>query len=110
MINKHIVALLIMDAVIFYLGPLFIVDTASAMMLLLILFPFVVIVFSFLNALYNSSCLYAVLIMLIFAPTVWLYYNESATVYIWIYGALSLISGGLAKLWKLFCSKYKRAS
>lgn len=80
------------NVITFYLLTLLIKDTGSAMFILLFAIP----VITFVNAIICGSknsfdILYPLLVMVIFVPYVLIYMNESATIYIFIYGAISLI-------------------
>lgn len=80
------------NIICFYLLTLLMKDTGSAMFILLFVIP----VITFLNAIMcgkkNSfDILYPLLVMVIFVPYVLIYMNESATIYIFIYGAISLM-------------------
>lgn len=76
----------------FYLLPFFIQDTGSGMFLLLIIIPII----SFINAVvygkhrgFNIG--YTIIVVILFIPTIFIFYNKSAIIYIFIYGMISLI-------------------
>ena len=77
---------------LFYTLPSFIVDTGSAMNILLVILPlsclFVAVVYGYLNSFHFA---YPLLVALVFTPTIWIFFNESAWVYIPAYGAIALI-------------------
>lgn len=89
---KKLFPYLMVNVIAFYLLTLLIKDTGSAMFILLFVIP----VITFVNAIICGSknsfdILYPILVMVIFVPYVLIYMNESATIYIFIYGAISLM-------------------
>lgn len=89
---KKLLPYLMVNVIAFYLLTLLIKDTGSAMFILLFVIP----VITFVNAIICGSknsfdILYPLLVMVIFVPYVLIYMNESATIYIFIYGAISLM-------------------
>lgn len=89
---KKLLPYLMVNIICFYLLTLLIKDTGSAMFILLFAIP----VITFVNAIICGSknsfdILYPLLVMVIFVPYVLIYMNESATIYIFIYGAISLM-------------------
>lgn len=80
------------NVICFYLLTLLMKDTGSAMFILLFAIPVITFVNAILCGRKNSlDLLYPVLVMVIFAPSIFIFYNESATIYIFIYGAISLM-------------------
>lgn len=90
---------LIANIFVFYVLPLLIQDTGSAMFILLIVIPVVCFILSLIYGIVKSfDFIYTLMVMLIFASTLFIFYNESAAIYILIYGIISLIGsfiGGL---------------
>ncbi|PID82317.1 MAG: exosortase [Clostridiales bacterium] len=85
----------------FYLLPFVIQDTGSAMVVLLILIPVSVFIVSLVFSLKNGFKLYfSLLVGLLFIPTIYIHYNESAWIYTVIYTLTSVIAQGLAILTK----------
>lgn len=83
---------------IFYLLPLLIRDTGSAMLVLLCLMPLLCLLVSFLAGRMGIfHWLWAPGAMLAFLPSLPLYYNSSAWVYAPVYGLLVLLGGGMAR-------------
>lgn len=77
----------------FYFLPLLIQDTGSAMMILLVVFPILCIMFGSLVAIkQNFQPLFALGVALVFLPTIFFYYNQSAWIYSVVYGLLTLLS------------------
>ena len=89
---KSIIIFLLINISFFYIFPLLIVDTGSAMFVLLTILPlsclFVAVIYGSLNSFHIS---YPLLVALAFTPTIWIYFNESAWGYIPAYGAIALI-------------------
>lgn len=82
----------------FYLLPLFIADTGSAMVVLLVLIPAVCFAISVVYGLKNGFRLeYPAITAVLFIPSVFIYYNSSAWVYIVAYGVIALL-GNLVSL------------
>lgn len=89
---KKLLSYLMVNIICFYLLTLLMKDTGSAMFILLFVIP----VITFMNAIICGSknsfdFLYPILVIVVFVPYVLIYMNESATIYIFIYGAISLI-------------------
>lgn len=89
---KKLLPYLMVNVIAFYLLTLLVKDTGSGMFILLFAIP----VITFVNAIICGSknsfdILYPLLVMVIFVPYVLIYMNESATIYIFIYGAISLM-------------------
>ena len=89
---KSIIIFLLINIALFYILPPLIVDTGSAMIVLLAMLPLscllVAVIYGCLNSFHIS---YPILVALAFTPTIWIYFNESAWVYIPAYGAIALI-------------------
>lgn len=80
------------NVICFYLLTLLMKDTGSAMFILLFVIPVITFVNAIICGKKNSfDILYPLLVMVIFLPYVLIYMNESATIYIFIYGAISLM-------------------
>lgn len=76
----------------FYILPLLIKDTGSAMLILLIAEPLCCFVLSVLYGISNDKPLmYPLFVMVAFSPCIFLYFNTSAWVYIPAYGVISLV-------------------
>ncbi len=83
----------------FYLLPFLIKDTGSGMFILLIGIPMICFVVSVIYGMKNSFYwLFSLLVMLLFAPTIFIFYNDSATIYILAYGIISLIGNFIGSL------------
>ena len=80
------------NIICFYLLTLLMKDTGSAMFILLFVIPVITFVNAIICGKKNSfDILYPLLVMVIFLPYVLIYMNESATIYIFIYGVISLM-------------------
>ena len=87
----------------FYLLPFLIIDTGSGMFILLLVIPITCFIVSFIYGIKNLlNWLFILLVMLLFAPTIFIFYNESASIYILVYGIISLIGNFIGSL---FCKK-----
>ena len=85
----------------FYLLPFLINDTGSAMLILLIVVPVMCLIVSLIYGLKNLfDWLFPLLVMLLFVPSIFIFYNESASIYIPTYGIISLIGIFLGSLLK----------
>lgn len=83
----------------FYLLPFLIRDTGSAMFTLLILMPLIVWILSGIYCVrFGFSFKFSLLVGLLFLPSIFLHYNESAWVYIFGYAAVSLFGQGIGSL------------
>ena len=89
---KKLLPYLMVNIICFYLLTLLMKDTGSAMFILLFVIPVITFVNAIMCGKKNSfDILYPLLVMVIFVPYVLIYMNESATIYIFIYGVISLM-------------------
>ncbi len=85
--------------VAFYLLPLGISDTGSAMTTLLIAIPVLCFLAAFLFGWRNGfSWWFVGLVAVLFVPTIWIYYNISAWGYTIVYAVFALVGSFLGKL------------
>lgn len=83
----------------FYLLPPCMRNTAGAMMVLLFAMPVLCFAISFAYGMMRGfHVLYPVAVGLCFLPSIWIFYNESALIYVAIYGALALLGSFLGGL------------
>ena len=83
----------------FYILPLLIKDTASGMLILLIVIPIISFLVSYVYGRKNSfDWLFSIFIMLAFIPSIFIFYNESAAIYTLVYGILSIIGQFIGNL------------
>ena len=97
-IKKYYVYILVMLA--FYVAaPLLCRDTGSAMFTLLCLLPATLFILSLVYVKMNGFKWYLSLaVALLWLPTVFIYYNESAMIYALIYGVISFAGQGVGFL------------
>ena len=89
---KKLLPYLMVNIICFYLLTLLMKDTGSAMFILLFVIPVITFVNAIMCGKKNSfDILYPLLVMVFFVPYVLIYMNESATIYIFIYGVISLM-------------------
>ena len=75
----------------FYVLPLIMMNTGMAMLILLVALPILCIIYSYLYSLKNGfSILFPIIVALSFIPAVFIFYNESAFIYVFIYFAVTL--------------------
>lgn len=87
---------LAIPALLFYLLPLMIRDTGSAMAVLLAALPLGCVMVSLFYGWKNGfQWMYPMFIALLFVPTVFIYYNDSAWGYVLAYGILSLAGNAI---------------
>lgn len=80
----------------FYILPLFMADTGTAMILLLVVMPGICAGCSLLYGLKRGfHTAYPVLAAALFIPTIYIHYNSSARVYTAVFGAAALFCSGL---------------
>ncbi|MCI6077009.1 MAG: hypothetical protein SO040_02175 [Catenibacterium mitsuokai] len=82
----------------FYLIPILIQDTGSGMFILLIVIPLITLITSIIYGLRNVfDFIYPLIVAILFIPTLFIYYNISAWVYIIAYSLIALIGEILGK-------------
>lgn len=82
----------------FYIVPMLIKDTGSGMFILLIVIPLITLITSIIYGLRNTfDFIYPLLVAILFIPTLFIYYNISAWVYIIAYSLIALIGEILGK-------------
>ena len=90
-LKKNIVfyLLLLID---FYIIPLVIKDTGSAMIVMLAIIPLICLIISVLYGIRNGfDFRYILSVAIIFAPSIFIFYNSSAWVYVVGYAVIALI-------------------
>ena len=92
---------LIVIILAFYALPAFINDTGSGIFFLLILIPIICFLASLIYGIRHSfNLIFLLIIMILFIPTIFIFYNESAAVYVLIYGINAVIGNLLGSLIK----------
>jgi FtsH-binding integral membrane protein len=96
---KQMLPYLIATIIAFYLLPLFGRDTGSFMIILLIAIPLLCFI-SALSYGYKRGfdIIYSVIVGLLFIPTIFIYYNSTALIYIFIYAVIALIGSIIGTL------------
>lgn len=95
-LKKNIVFyfLLIID---FYAIPYFIKDTGSAMIIMLMIIPLICLVTSIFYGIKNGfDFWYIIVAAIIFTPSIFIFYNSSAWVYIVAYTVIALLGNLIA--------------
>ena len=92
---------LIVITLAFYVLPAFINDTGTGIFFLIILTPIICFVTSIIYGIRHSfNLIFLLIIMILFIPTIFIFYNESAAVYVLIYGIIATIGDLLGSLIK----------
>ena len=106
---KEMLPYLIAIIILFYLLPFLIKDSGSAMSVMLIWIPAGCFITSLIYGIKHSFNIFFVLfVILLFAPTIEIFYNQSASIYCSIYGAIALIGTGLGAGIYYLKNKYKK--
>ena len=93
--SRKILPYLLTLTVIFYILLAFMKNTGSAMLILLVLMPLACFLISLFYGQINSfTFIFPFLVMLLFIPSIFIFYNESAFVYVFVFGAIS-VAGSL---------------
>ena len=93
---KRMFPYLIVNALLFYLAPWVIQDTGSDMFISLVVLPLSCLIVAWrYGSRYSFDLLFSILTALIFIPTVFIFYNSSAMIYILIYGGVSMIGNAI---------------
>lgn len=88
--------LLIID---FYAIPWLIKDTGSAMIVMLIIIPLICFVTSIFYGLKNGFDFgYVLIVAMIFIPSIFIFYNSSAWIYVAVYTVVALLGNLIALL------------
>lgn len=90
---------LLFIGILFYLFPLAIKDTGSAMLAMMVVLPLECFIASLIYGIkqgFNSY--FALCVMIIFLPSLFIYYNESAAIYLVLYGFVALTGNGLGQI------------
>ena len=83
----------------FYVFPLLIRDTGSGIFMLLFVMPLITFVCSVVcGILQGFKVLLPVIVATLFTPTLFIFYNESAWVYIVAYAMVALVGNGIGRI------------
>ena len=92
--NMVFYLLLLID---FYIIPLFIKDTGSAMIAMLIILPLICLITSVFYGMRNGFDRWYILnVAIIFIPSIFIFYNSSAWVYVVGYAIIALLGNVIA--------------
>ncbi len=90
---------LIVLAVNYYAFPLLITDTGMGIFMLLGVIPLISMICAFVCGVRQGfHWLFVLCGTLLFIPSIWIFYNSSASFYIIVYGAILLIGNALGML------------
>lgn len=96
---RPMIPYLVVAILAFYVLPLFIIDTGSGMAILLVAIPAIILVSSeFYGMKHSWDWLYPFLVLVVFLPAVFTFFNETAIVYGPAYGILALVGSFLGSL------------
>ena len=98
---KNLLPYLFIMGLAFYGFPF--IDRESGMLTLLILFPIVCFLVALVYSVKHSfSLVYSIIVMALFIPTIFIFYNETASIYVGMYGVISIVGNLLGS----FVKKY----
>lgn len=96
---KKSIILYILLIIDFYAIPWLIKDTGSAMIVMLIIIPLICFVTSIFYGLKNGFDFgYVLIVALIFVPSIFIFYNSSAWIYVAVYTVVALLGNLIALL------------
>lgn len=76
----------------FYLLPFLIKDTGTAMVILLVVVPLICLICAIVfGAKNNFNLLFCMIVAILYVPTIFIFYNSSAWVYVIGYGIVAII-------------------
>ena len=83
----------------FYVLPFFIRDTGSGMLMLLLVIPLLTFICAVIYGVRQGfDLLLPVVATILFAPTISIFYNSSAWVYIIAYAIIALVGNGIGRI------------
>lgn len=83
----------------FYLLPCLIDDTGIAILMMLCVIPLIAFICSVIYGVrHGFNFLLPLIAVILFIPTILIYYNESAWIYVLIYGIISLVGSGVGRI------------
>lgn len=93
---KKMLVYLLVCAIAFYALPLLGKDTGSFILILLIIIPVTCFIISLFYGIKNGfDFIFSVIVGILFIPTIFIYYNSSAWVYIIGYAIISLVGNSV---------------
>lgn len=100
--KKKILALLpyaIALAIAFYVLPLLIKDTGIGMFMLLLVIPLLTFICAIIYGVRQGfDFLLMITAIILFAPTIFIFYNTSAWVYMIVYAGIALVGNGIGRI------------
>lgn len=89
----------IMLAIVFYLLPLLVNNTAFAMIMMLIIMPLLTFVCTLIYGVRQGfDFILPILAIVLFTPSIFIFYNSSAWIYIIIYAVIAIIGNSIGGL------------
>ncbi len=96
---KAMLPYLTLNALAFYLLPLLMQNTGIAILIMLIVIPIISFLSSLVFGMKNGlSLFYPIITAILFIPTIFIFYNYTAWVYILGYGVVAFIGNLVGKL------------
>ena len=84
-------------SIIFYVLPLLIIDTGSGMFILVLVIPVLIFVCSVIYGIkHGFSPLFTLITAILFAPSILIFYNSTAWIYIVVYSIISFVGNIIA--------------
>lgn len=85
--------------VIFYVLPLLIRDTGFAMIIILLVIPLLILVCAAVYGIHQGfNLLITIITIILFTPTIFIFYNSSACIYIAVYAVISFSGNGIGSV------------
>lgn len=92
----------------FYLLPSLIKDTGTAMMMLLVVIPLICFVCSVVYGIKNSfNPFYSLIVAILFVPSVFIFYNSTAWIYVLGYGIIALAGNIIGMIFAIKQNEHK---
>ncbi len=96
---KQMLPYLLITAAAFYLLPLLGNDTGSFMFILLIATPLISFIAALLYGVRRGfDVTYWIIVAVLFVPTIFIYYNSTAWIYIVVYAVIALVGSAIGGL------------
>jgi hypothetical protein len=83
----------------FYALPLLIRDTGTAIFILIMLIPLITFICALIYGVrHGFNLIFPIIVAILFAPTIFIFYNTSAWVYIITYAIVALVGNGIGRI------------
>ncbi len=83
----------------FYLLPMLIKDTGTGMLMMLLVIPLIAFIYSVVYGIKQGfNTLLTLATVVLFAPTIPIFYNETAWIYIIAYGVISCVGNAIGRM------------